>query len=61
MLDYPGTIAHECAVNTVTPAATVNLIDRVQDVADTYLLTLQVYFKADKVHKMWRGLPIVQV
>ena len=42
MIVVSGTITHECALSTVTPATTVNLIDRVQDVADTYLLTLQV-------------------
>ena len=37
-----GTISRDCAVYSTTPSQTVELIAKVEDVADIYLQTLQV-------------------
>merc|ERR1719147_420780 len=41
MIDKIGTITREVAITTTTPSQTQALVSKVQDVADTYLLTLQ--------------------
>merc|ERR1712214_104261 len=46
MIDRIGTITREVAISTTTPSQTGALILKVQDVADTYLQTLQAASRA---------------
>merc|ERR1719483_381184 len=46
MIDRIGTITRDVAITTTTPGQTQGLIAKVQDVADTYLQTLQAASQA---------------
>ena len=46
MLFFSGTITRDVAITTTTPGQTQGLIAKVQDVADTYLQTLQAASQA---------------
>jgi len=46
MIDRIGNITHDVAVSTTTPGQTQSLISKVQDVAETYLQTLQAASQA---------------
>ena len=45
-LHFTGTITRDVAITTTTPGQTQGLIAKVQDVADTYLQTLQAASQA---------------